>query len=287
MGRFVTWVVLVAACGKVGEAPAVAIADAALDAFSCAAPQLACGGSCVDPTSDPSNCGGCGIACQAGLEACQAGACVDTAATCADIHAGNPTATDGPYQLLNGTMLNCAFSGTCAQVHVATPSASDGIYMTLGGSAEYCDMTDGGQNIYGLAYGQFSVATAGYAMVTLPDYQSPGLQQVFLSLFNQQGGANLIASWSIGDCCIKVDATARWLQLGTAAGSGSWVDDGLCQAATPAVAGIGVFVANTSGQPTAQTPPLPANFFSTYPPTTTTSICSDGANPAYFWKETP
>jgi hypothetical protein len=38
--------------------------------------NLECGSACVDTTSDPSNCGGCGHACGAG-QACQSSRCVD------------------------------------------------------------------------------------------------------------------------------------------------------------------------------------------------------------------
>jgi hypothetical protein len=42
---------------------------------TCTAPQIACGATCVNPTSDSNNCGGCGRVCAGGGE-CRAGACV-------------------------------------------------------------------------------------------------------------------------------------------------------------------------------------------------------------------
>jgi hypothetical protein len=40
-----------------------------------------CAGTCVDPSSDPQNCGGCGIACSPG-QVCEQGACVDSRGSC-------------------------------------------------------------------------------------------------------------------------------------------------------------------------------------------------------------
>ncbi len=39
----------------------------------CPSPYVACGGTCIDVTSDPDNCGGCGVVCASGI--CAKGAC--------------------------------------------------------------------------------------------------------------------------------------------------------------------------------------------------------------------
>jgi len=49
-------------------------ADAGIASFSCAPASSFFDGGCGDPMSDPHNCGGCGVDCDAG--ACEAGACV-------------------------------------------------------------------------------------------------------------------------------------------------------------------------------------------------------------------
>jgi hypothetical protein len=70
------WVVVMAA--------AVATAMAGCDPqLVCPAGQRACNGTCAEVALDPSNCGGCGVACAAG-EACSAGACTDCASACGD-----------------------------------------------------------------------------------------------------------------------------------------------------------------------------------------------------------
>jgi hypothetical protein len=44
------------------------------DVDPCPIPRLTCDGTCVDPSADPRNCGGCGMSCPAG-QSCDAGAC--------------------------------------------------------------------------------------------------------------------------------------------------------------------------------------------------------------------
>ncbi len=47
--------------------------DAPPDALTCTAPDLTCAGVCIDPDTDPMNCGSCGHVCASGL--CVAGGC--------------------------------------------------------------------------------------------------------------------------------------------------------------------------------------------------------------------
>ena len=42
---------------------------------ACSAPNLVCGGVCVDPSGDTGNCGGCGKTCLGGGAVCNAGSC--------------------------------------------------------------------------------------------------------------------------------------------------------------------------------------------------------------------
>jgi len=245
------WVILVAACGKVGEAPLPPAADAALDAFSCSAPQMACGDTCVDPTSDPKNCGGCGITCESAGESCQAGVCMDTVATCQDLWAQNPTAGSGVYTFASGEMLYC---------DAANQISYSGVY-----------------------YGQYNAPATGFKQISLTDLKSPPLQQAFVAFFNAQGGAKLISSWMSGDCCVKFDQTNQDLLLGTGNSGQAYVEPGACNPATPAaVAPITVWVGTAL---TVENAPLASNFFSSFVPSGSAApACEDSNNPSYFWK---
>src|ERR1019366_3166264 len=52
--------------------------DADDGSVACLSPNLVCDGLCIDPTSDPNNCGSCGKVCPS--NSCVAGACSGTAA---------------------------------------------------------------------------------------------------------------------------------------------------------------------------------------------------------------
>jgi hypothetical protein len=68
----------------------------------CDSPRIICNGACVDPTSDPTNCGGCGLACDAGAT-CQLGTCVVTEAS-----APAPTGCDAGLTDCFGLCVNLA-----------------------------------------------------------------------------------------------------------------------------------------------------------------------------------
>jgi hypothetical protein len=289
MARFFTGALVFFACGKVAEVPDAMQADASLDAFSCASPMLACAAACVDPMTDDKNCGGCGVPCQSGTETCQAGTCVDTTMTCANIAAGNPNAHDGSFTLLDGTVLDCDFSGdTCAQMHGSNAGLPNGTYTKTDGTTIDCDMTDGGLQVIGLSYGQYNVVTPGYSLISLADFQNEPLQQFFIKYFNSQGGAALVAQWSWLNCCFRYDTStgsntlffgADFIETATAAGASQ------CSPPTPDNPLEGFAMCPNSGctGAGAGAAPLGSNFFTLNPPAGNAQCGADN-NPAFFWK---
>jgi len=83
-------------------APSSDSADAAVDTAKCDPPSKICGGACVDPATDPDNCGACGTKCTSG-ETCTAGVC-----TCK----GSATKCSG---LCIDTSVDTANCGTCGK----------------------------------------------------------------------------------------------------------------------------------------------------------------------------
>src|SRR5579883_1028808 len=93
--------------GSTGDDASMGPGDGGQDGGnSCPSGQTACSGKCVDVTSDPSNCGSCGLSCEGG--ACCASVCVlDTA--------------------------SCAFSVTAASPHEGNQNGGDWIKLTGNG----------------------------------------------------------------------------------------------------------------------------------------------------------
>jgi hypothetical protein len=62
-------------CAEDGTCPTGFVCDSASKTCAaCPSPSLVCSSACIDPANDPSNCGGCGIACASGM--CGAGQCI-------------------------------------------------------------------------------------------------------------------------------------------------------------------------------------------------------------------
>jgi hypothetical protein len=103
---------------------------------TCALGQLSCAGVCTTPSSDPKNCGSCGITCPAGAQ-CQAGTCQATCGTGQAICAG-------VCKTIVSDPLNCGACGTMCptgQVCTAGGCAPDcGMLQACGGGAECADV---------------------------------------------------------------------------------------------------------------------------------------------------
>ena len=288
MARFFMGALVFCACGKVAEVPDAMQADAALDALTCASPMLECAAACVDPMTDTKNCGGCGVTCQSGTEACQAGTCIDTTMTCANIAAGNPTARDGVYTLLDGTVLDCDFSGdTCAEMHGSNAGLPNGTYTKTDGTTIDCDMQDGGLTITGLAWDVYNATPLGFSLISLADFQAPALQQFFIKYYNSQGGAALITGFQSSNCCFRYDAVGS--NAITFGGNSLFPESpagvSQCDAAATAFGPLEEF--SFGGASNSNLPPIATTFFTTNAIGTTTVCGAALTSPAFFWKVTP
>jgi hypothetical protein len=93
---------------------------------TCSAPQMNCAGKCVDTTTDPSNCGSCGMQCVAG-SLCASGTCVCPAGTvtCAGSCANTATSTTNCGACGHACAAGQAcVSGMCMN---AAPTCNDGV----------------------------------------------------------------------------------------------------------------------------------------------------------------
>ena len=100
---------------------------------SCHLPSLRCGDHCVDVSSDPSNCGGCGVVCGAGQTCC--GSCVDLQTSVANcgacrhsclgpgVASGDASCAAGVCQCTGPTATDC--DGTCANTAVDRAHCGD------------------------------------------------------------------------------------------------------------------------------------------------------------------
>jgi glucosylceramidase len=135
----------------------------------CAADQVACGEQCFDLTSDPMNCGGCGLLCSAG-QVCQAGACQCVAGT-----------------LCNGACL-APGSGDCA----GTPGSGPTLVTSAPGA-------------YWKTDGQLTEVTGGSATVTVDDASTAQTWEGFGGSFNEKGWSYLsLLSDSDRDTAIRL-----------------------------------------------------------------------------------
>jgi glucosylceramidase len=130
---------------------------------------VACGAQCFDLTSDPMNCGGCGLPCSTG-QVCQAGAC----------------------QCVSGTLCN----GACL-----APGSGD-CGGTLGSGPTLVTSAPGA---YWKTDGQLTEVIAGSATVTVDDASTAQTWEGFGGSFNEKGWSYLsLLSQSDRDTAIRL-----------------------------------------------------------------------------------
>jgi hypothetical protein len=254
MGRVFVWVVALcaAACGNVAVKPDARADAPGPDAFGCAADKLACSETCIDPMSDNMHCGDCETQCQSIGEMCQMGHCVETLKSCDELKMLTPTATSGFYALHDSTQI-------------------------------YCDMTTTPATTYaGVGIGQVDAAHTGWTLIKLTDLQNATMQNVFITLFNQKGGLELIEAWTDANCCFASEAVGTTLLMGGHINYPIPVGGANFECNVNHAAPLYTMQIQASPAVNA-TPPLAGNFFTTYPPTTNAQ-CSGAAKPSMFWK---
>jgi hypothetical protein len=250
---------LAAGCGNVASLPADAPVDSLLDALTCEAPKLTCGGACFDPMTSDQHCGDCDTTCAASTT-CVAGHCADNVNTsCAKLHAHDSTLVDGMYTLIDNNNV-------------------------------YCDMTDGGIQYSSLAFDNYNATPpTGYTLVTTTDYQTAATQKAFIAVYNAQfGSLPLLANpMTITSCCIKASTTAnKGLYMGDMGNPVSVEPASVgstgplsCIASYTTALSFGI----ASGTPVYAGNPMSAAWFTAHP--MVEGPCGDGNNPGLFWKK--
>jgi hypothetical protein len=248
-------------CGGCGKAcPGGQVCVASTCTLSCPAPTVSCNGVCTNTSYDPKNCGQCGKS-YTSTQACAGGVCValGVLSSCQQILAGNPSATDGPYQINKGQ----------------------------GPIDVYCDMGGGGITYEAFAFGQHDKTYAGYGLLSVALLNTTVVQNAFIYLVNKQGGLiNIDVGFQSNNCCIKAAEHLNKTEY-LALGAGVYL--------YPAQPGTTSFDCNPSGGYVAPlwgwyrnsgeyaTFPLPAGYFTTRTPGTTYQ-CSNASNPGWFVK---
>ena len=70
---------------------------------TCATPRMACGGGCVDTTSDPANCGACGASCGSGASCCGGSCATSCSFVLSSIDPAQAYQNGGAFITLHGT----------------------------------------------------------------------------------------------------------------------------------------------------------------------------------------
>jgi hypothetical protein len=171
---------------------------------------------------------------------------------------------------------------SCAQVFANNPAAGSGLFYTAGGVPMFCDAANPTLTLSGLYFGRSNVSQgSGYQLVTLAQLQTPIDQSAFIALFDAQAGMKLIEGWTAGSCCIKYSATAD----GTFLGFGSQSIEPIADNGTVECGGdiADPIYGFALGGTTDEVGTLQPGFFTTLAPQSITS-CTDGDNPAFYWR---
>ena len=216
----------------------------------CLEGETVCNNTCANLQASDQYCGNCNTQCNH-LEGCLNGTCQRKNSSCANILAFDPSAQTGAY------------------------------YNGNDGQTMYCDVTARRQIEIGI--GLHTASFAGYTGMRAGDFADAVIQQAFIAIYNKDGGFKTLAAWTPQYCCFHTStggdltllfggsvafmfASTSQFQCNSTLSYNGWYPVGR----TSAVSGI------------AQ-PPMPTNYFQTYP-VTEVQNCLIGANPNFFIK---
>jgi hypothetical protein len=252
MRSFVVAVALLAcACGDVLKVPDAQTIDVLVpdSSSTCQANEMACNSTCANLMTSELFCGNCNTQC-ASTEGCLAGSCVPANTNCQRVKDLDATAPDALYRNPNN------------------------------GTVFFCDFTNN-QTYDDFRIAQFDVAPpAGYTLARATDFANPIFASAFIGFFNTFGGVRALTTFTVGNCCFTTIAGQR-LQFG----AGSFVFPGVGTgnvSCTFSIAANTVYTVSRT-QTGGYVSVLPDDFFSVNAPVEAAG-CSDGTNPAYFYK---
>jgi hypothetical protein len=253
MRSFVVAVALLAcACGEVLKVPDAGPPDVLVpdsSGLTCQANEMVCNSSCADLMTSELFCGNCNTQC-ASTEGCLNGMCVPANTNCQRVKDLDAAAPNALYRNPNT------------------------------GVVFFCDFTNS-QTYDDFRIAQFDVAPpAGYALARGADFANPTFAAAFIGFFNTFGGVRALTTFTIGNCCFSTVLGQR-LQFG----AGTFVFPGVGtgnQNCTFSISANTVYTMSRN-QSSGYMAALPDDFFSVNAPVEAAG-CSDGMNPAYFYK---
>ena len=241
---------LTCACGDVLKTPDAQLIDAVTPDTPadpmCQSGEMVCGGVCANVMTSDVHCGNCTTQC-APSQSCMAGSCVDRFVDCKAVKMANPSATDGVYS--NGTT-NTSF---------------------------YCAYTTNTQ--YDFRVNSYLQTPAGgYSVVRATDFNDANFVRAFIGIYNADAGFKAVDAFTPNNCCMSVAAGTRYefgaQILFTGIGTSSYCNTAISP---------GMFITfGRNGASYGGT--LPSNYFTSFPATEATGICSDGNNAAFYVK---
>jgi Cadherin-like domain len=170
-------------------------------------------------------------------------------------------------------------SDSCLEELTVNPGATDGVYNIDMGSGiieVYCDMTGGGWTYLDLGMGNHTVNYADWDLLESTDLQNIRIQNMFIWAYNRSGLTNLNPGWNSGNCCFYGSGTT-FMAFGGVYLYPNYVNGSSNCNSTYSDTSYWFYKNGT------ETPPLPANYFTINPVSTSTS-CGINNNPGFFAK---